>query len=195
MGRQNEPLISALALERPGAWRWVLGLSISILLLAPMAPLFFKAFQALPEGGLSVWVGESFLRSLMSSAVTGLFFSVTSLSLGLPLGALAAAYAFPGRSVFLMLLAMPLLIPSFLWAIALSDLSMALGLSSDSFLSGSTGTVLSFVPTGLALVMIAARAGAGSMTQSQADALRLAGGETLFLRFLQAGWPPHSQAS
>ena len=182
MGRQSEPLVSALVLERPGTWRWVLGLCVFVVIIAPAVPLLIGVFRHLPEDGLDAWIGSGFLTSLWASLRIGASVAAVSASLGMPLGLVAAVYAFPGRGVFIGLSALPLLVPSFLWAIGLSNLRLPI--------SGTLGAVAAFSSLGVSLVLFATLSALRATTQSQADALRIAGGERLLLVTLASGILP-----
>jgi len=96
---------------------------------------------------------------------------------GLPAGLFPALYTVPLRRTLLGLVALPLLVPSFLWAVGLSMLRMAMGLSPESILAGFSGTVLAFSATAVPLVTLATYVAGRRISQGEADAARLAGGE------------------
>ncbi|MBL7716617.1 MAG: hypothetical protein JNL01_14225 [Bdellovibrionales bacterium] len=78
---------------------------------------------------------------------------------------------------------MPLLIPSFLWAIGLSTLRMQLGLGSDSILSGLSGSIIAFSSLAIPLVVYASFVSARGLSQGQVDAAYLSGGDKVLLRY------------
>ncbi len=157
-------MISPLVLERAGHWRGALCLLLLALVLAPILPLIAKV-------GVGP-VGPEFWPSLGRSVATGAGVSVLSLILGLPLGVLAAIYRFAGRGPLLGLSALPMLVPSFIWALGISELRLPFG------------SVLAFSTMGFSLVLWVAFGAARLTTRGQADAARLVGGERAMLALL-----------
>jgi iron(III) transport system permease protein len=130
----------------------------------------------------------AFWRALARSVVVGAGVAGVSLAVGWPLGVQTALTRFPGRRALLTALALPLLLPSFLVAIGLSMLSHTI--------SGFSGTVWTFACLGVSLVACASLAATQTITRSQADAARLAGGESHLLRLaLRAAFPLAALAS
>ena len=175
-------MISPAVLEQPGPWRTVgiaLGLALAV---APAVSLLWPAFvTSSPEStdALASSFGNALARSLLVAAgAAGLSFSV-----GLPTGVFAGLYEFPARRLLLGALALPLLVPSFLWAIGLSMLRIRLGLSPNSFFSGATGCILAFSSLGLPLVVYASFAATRMLSKGQVDAVRLAGGEWVLVQY------------
>jgi len=170
-------MISPLILERPGRWRGV-GIAAGLLLAA--APVIVAAL-ALSGGGepnqvngfLDTGFGLAVLRSLKVAG--GVWF--VAVLVGLPAGLFPALYAIPLRRTLLGLVALPLLVPSFLWAVGLSMLRMALGLPAQNIMAGFSGTVLAFSATAVPLVTLATFLAGRRISQGEADAARLAGGE------------------
>lgn len=168
-------MISAYALERPGFWRpcaialvFAIAFTPALVLLLASPANQVSAAQLLTSG-----FGAALSRSfLVAIAVT-----ILCCSIALPAGVCAGLYDFPFRRLLLLALAVPLLIPSFLTAIGLSLLRIALGLSPDSFLSGFTGTVLAFTTFAVPLVFFIALASVRSISRSQLQAARLAASE------------------
>ena len=168
-------MISCAIIEHRGKWRLP---AIGIGLLIALAPAGVLVFAA---EGSSATQFSNLLRSGFSTALLrslAVAFSVASLAVvfGLPTGLVAGLYDFPLRRLLLAALVLPLLVPSFLGAIGLSMLRTALGLPSDSFLSGLTGTVLAFTMFALPLVVFITLVSVRGITRSQTDAARLAGG-------------------
>jgi ABC-type Fe3+ transport system permease subunit len=77
----------------------------------------------------------------------------------------------------LILATLPLLVPSFLWAIGWSILAARLGTSVGQALDGVAGCALVFAAAAFGLVLLTSYMAAASLTGSQIDAARLAGGE------------------
>jgi iron(III) transport system permease protein len=170
-------MISCVSLEHPGKWR-VTGVAILFLIAAlPAVPLFW---QALATQDLFS-VGSGFRSALLNSTGVALLVAIVSVVLGLPIGVLAALYEFPGRRLVLVLATLPLLVPSFLWAIGWSALAAHLGPGAGQALDGVTGCVVVFSAEAFALVLLTSYTAAASLTGSQIDAACLAGGERVVL--------------
>lgn len=178
-------------LDRPGAWR-AAALLPFVALAAPALSLFVAAL-AMPS---ATWLGAGYGAALLTSVQVAVAVAAISLALGLPAGLLSACYRFRGRRLLLALLALPLLMPSFLWAIGLAMLRAALGWSPGGLLSGATAGVLACSALGVPLVLFATLLAVSLVTQGQADAARLAGGETILLRYAthSAAWPATAAA-
>lgn len=169
-------MMSCLILERPGKWRGI-GIAAGLLLaLAPTLALLLSLGQATTNSPAPVFT-TVFLNSLIRSLAVALTVAILSVVIGLPAGVMAGLYQFTLRRTLLALLALPLLVPSFITAIGFSMLRIALGLSPDSFLSGFTGTVIAFATFGTPLVAFITLASVRGISRSQVDAARLAGGE------------------
>ncbi|MBI4404717.1 MAG: hypothetical protein HY537_11175 [Deltaproteobacteria bacterium] len=166
-------MISCVELEQPGKWHLILSGVILALAFCPNLPLFWL----LVSGTSSfVWenLGPGFASALSHSLVVCAASSAASVLIGLPAGALAGLYEFPGRRMFLWIIAIPLLVPSFLWAIGLSQLGVGL--------SGITGGTYAFTSLGLPLVLYVTFVSARRLTKSQTEGVRIVGGEWLVLR-------------
>ena len=172
-------MISPALLERPGAWRRI-GLATGLLVaLAPPASLLLPRVAE----GQFLDLGGGFLIAISRSIGVGAAACILGLAAGLPVGLLAGLYTFPLRRVFLAVLALPLVIPSFLWAIGLSSLRIGMGLDADSLLSGASGCVLAFGAFTTPLVALATYLAVSGLPQTQVDAARVAGGEFVVLRY------------
>ena len=148
-------------------WR-VLGVAgLLLVAVAPTAPLLWTASASTEPVTSSV--GLAFGGALLNSLVVAFFVAATSLAVGLPAGVSIALYDFPGRRLFAALLALPILVPTFLWAIGWSSLT--------SEISGVSGCVLVFSAAAIPLVLLMSYAATGSLSGSQFDAARVAGGE------------------
>jgi iron(III) transport system permease protein len=172
-------MISCDVLEKPNTWRSAIVIAILGTAFAPALPLFWEALSdGSPQSALDISFWTASLRSIaVAIAVIG-----GALLLGFPTGVLAGLYEFPGRRPLLALLAIPLIIPSFLWAIGLSQFRIHIGMSSESILSGLTGTVLAFLCWALPLVIYMTLITARCLSKSQIEAVRISGGEKLVLR-------------
>lgn len=129
-----------------------------------------------------VGLDAPFWIALGRSVLVGVFVAFVSLGIGWPLGVRVGLTHFPLRRFLLALLALPLLLPSFLIAIGLSMLWRGFG--------GAPAVVWAFACLGVPLVSFAALAATLTFTRGQADAARLAGGERhLFRLALRAAFP------
>lgn len=167
-------MISAAALERPGRWRSV-GVAAGLGMAgAPALALLAQAWVGSPSDAL---LGSGFSGAIGRGLGVAGGTAVCALALGLPCGLVAGLYRFPARRWLLGALALPLLMPSFLWAIGLSMLRIDLGLPRDSVLSGASGVVWSFAALGTPLVVFAVLVAVRLLPANALDAARLAGGE------------------
>ncbi|MDA2930624.1 hypothetical protein MYX84_11880 [Acidobacteria bacterium AH-259-O06] len=173
-------MISCLLLERPGRWRifGVAGL-LSIAML-PSMPLLWRAATSFDAG--TFVIGEAFSSALFNSAVVAFTVMFIALVVGLPIGVLAALYHVPGKKPVLVLVALPLLVPSFLWAIGWSALAARWGRTASEVLSGFAGCIIVFSATGIPLVLLTAFIVTIGLSASQVEAARLAGGERVVFR-------------
>jgi len=172
-------MISSGVLERPGWWRSAgiaLGLGFAA---APALILIGPLFTVGAGTGFGAGFPDAVGRSLLVAAGAALL----SLAVGLPAGLVTSLYQFPLRRPLVGVLALPLLVPSFLWAIGLARLRVEAGLARDGLLSGASGCVIAFAALGIPLVVYATMAAARGITQSQLDGVRLATGESAVLRY------------
>ena len=182
-------MISPAVLERPGKWRGI-GIGIGLMLaVAPAAPLLWPIVVGGP-GAAQASLGEVFGTAVGRSLIVALATAVVSLVIGLPAGLLAALYDFPARRLLLGTLAIPLLVPSFLWAIGLSMLRIWLGLPPESLLSGASGSVIAFTALGLPLVVYVTFVATRGLSKSQVDAVRIAASDLAVFRYgLRSAFP------
>ncbi len=172
-------MISPAVLEAPGAWRRIALVSGLTLALVPTVPLLWSAASQ-PQ---FFDVGSGFMRALGRSLAVGGGASLLALAAGLPSGLIAALYNFPFKHILLGASALPLVVPSFLWAIGLSAFRIRMGFGTDSILSGASGSVLAFAAFGTPLVVFATFLAARKLSNTQVDAARIAGGESTVLRY------------
>ncbi len=105
-----------------------------------------------------------------------------SLAIGWPLGVRAGLARFPCRRILLALLALPLLLPSFLVAIGQSMLWRGFG--------GAFAVLWAFLCQGVPVVTFAALAATLALTRGQVDAACLAGGgKHVFRLAMRAAFP------
>lgn len=173
-------MISCLALERPGTWRTAGITALLVIALLPAAPLVWGALVF--QGSAPIFAGNTFQIALANSGLLALCVAAVSLLLGLPLGVLTARYEFPGRNLFFALATLPLLVPSFLWAIGWASMAAHLGPDATDGLSGFPGCLLVFSTQGIPLVLLVSYAAMLALSGSQIDAARLAGGEGVVVR-------------
>jgi iron(III) transport system permease protein len=129
-------------------------------------------------------VDADFFRAILQSILVGALAAFPAFLLGWPAGSAAAIWQFPLRKTVLLLTALPLLLPSFLIAIGLSMLRWGI--------DGLGGVVWTFAALNVPLVFVTALAAAGSITTSQANAARLAGGEQMLFRLTLRATAPAS---
>lgn len=173
-------MISCLVLERPGTWRTIGITALFCLALLPAMPLVWSALGSLMSA--SAFAGSTFYNAIANSLLLALCVMVVSLVAGLPLGVLTALYEFPGRSVAFALVTLPLLVPSFLWAIGWTTITAYLTPFVSASLSGFSGCLLVMSMQGVPLVLLTTYAATLALSGSQVDATRLAGGERVVLR-------------
>jgi iron(III) transport system permease protein len=93
-------------------------------------------------------------------------------------------------------IALPLFVPPFLWAIGFAMLRSTLGLTPDSVLGGRLGAIAVFAAMGVPLAAFATMVAAAMIARHPADAARLAGGEpALWTEALRATAPAASMAA
>lgn len=172
-------MISPAFLEGRGQWRRIGLISGLLVALAPPASLLVPrlAEWSFPEFGAGFFISIS--RSMGVAAGAALL----GLAAGLPVGLVSGLYVFPLRRLFLAVLALPLVIPSFLWAIGLSSLRIEMGLDPAGLLSGVSGSVLAFSAFTTPLVALGTYLAVSGLSSTQVDAARVAGGEGVVLRY------------
>ncbi len=168
-------MISPLLLEKPGQWRLWGVVVLFVAFLLPTIPLLWQSASSLE----SFTLGPAFWWGLQNSLLVALTVSLICLAVGLPLGVLVGLYAVPARRGLLALAALPLVVPSFLWAIGWSALAAHGGRSIAAALSGFAGCVLVFSALGIPLVLLSCYSATRRLTASQVEAARLSGGERL----------------
>ncbi len=170
-------MISPLVLEQPGRWRHA-AIAILVLPVLPILPLMLQA------GSPTTWldVGSAFWRATSNSLSLAFLVGGVGWLMGLPLGVLAGLFRFRCKTVLVALLALPLLVPSFLWAIGWMSLASRVGPWACQIVEGWVGCVFVFSAGALSLTTFASLAATRSITASAAEAARLAGGDGLLVR-------------
>ena len=172
-------MISCVVLERPGKWRTVGVAALLLTAMLPAVPLLHHLLTS-PSSAASVMTG-AFASALRHSLLLGGGVAAISFLVGLPLGVLAALYEFPARKILLALATLPLLVPSFLWAIGWSSLAARLGPVATNAISGFSGSVLVFSSGAIPLALLTSYAACTTLSGSQLDAARLAGADKCVL--------------
>lgn len=122
------------------------------------------------------WIPDShFISAITRSLIVMFSVLIISIGVGLPLGTLAGLYDFRGKRVLLAILALPLLMPSFLWAIGLSQFQILLNISEFTHLAGATGSIFVFCALLIPLTLYASMLGVKSLSSHQIDALAMIG--------------------
>ncbi len=171
-------MISPLVLEQPGHWRPYAVVSLLALPLLPIMPLLSQGGTI----GARLVVGSAFWHATFNSLALALLIGAIAWLVGLPIGVLAGLYCFPAKRLLLVLLALPLLVPSFLWAIGWMGLASRVGQWARTGIEGWTGCILVFSAGAISLTTFASLAATKFMTASATEAARLAGGDLLLLR-------------
>lgn len=179
MGGRQQSMSSCLRLERPAAWRPIALAVLFTLVTAPVWPLIRHALV----GGDSPDLGGAFWTGMRNSLGIAIYVAVLALAVGLPAGLVVALYEFPGRRPFLAAATIPLLAPSFLWAIGWSALAGRLGPTATDWMNGQLGCCLVFLSSAVPLVLWITYAATMSLAGSQVEAARMAGGESTVLRY------------
>jgi iron(III) transport system permease protein len=170
---------SCLWLERPAAWRSIAIAILFTLVTAPAWPLGWHAFTGSGPSDL----GEPFWTAMRNSLEIAISVVVLALAIGLPAGLVVALYEFPGRRLFLAAVTIPLLAPSFLWAIGWSVLAGHVGPTATVWMNGRLGCCLVFLSSAVPLVLWITYAATMSLAGTQVEAARMAGGERTVIQY------------
>jgi iron(III) transport system permease protein len=182
----------ALAPRERGSWWRGAGIAVGLILVAAPALLLLRTL-AWPTGVAPL--GGGFLAAIGRSLGVAAGAAGVALALGFPSGLVAGLYRFPMRRLLLAALAVPLLIPSFLWAIGLSIFRIEIGLPRDSILSGAGGTILAFAALGIPLVAFTTLVAIRFLPANALDAARIAGGELAVARNVSRAVVPAALAA
>ena len=168
---------SCLWLERSAAWRPIAIGFLMALVTVPTWPLVWHAVAASEATG----PGAPFWDAMRNSLEMAGYAAVLALLIGLPAGLVTALYTFPGRRLLLAAVTLPLLAPSFLWAIGWSALAQRLGPNATLLVNGRVGCCLVFLGSAVPLVLWMTYAATISLAGTQVEGARLAGGERAVL--------------
>lgn len=161
--------MNARLLEAASPWRGVSAIAILFFVVLPTLTMLLGALAADSEEVLR----PSFTNALVNAIIVAVAVTLMAVLIGLPMGVLAGRYTFPLREAALALVALPLLLPTFLWAI---------GWSAVVDLPAFAGAILSFAAPSISLVALTAFVSAHSLTASQVEAALLSGGELVVLK-------------
>lgn len=152
----------------------ILGLS-----LLPTVWLVFSAFEGGPAFAI---LRGPFMAALKRTLL--LFASVAgaALLLGWPAGTFIGLVRFPGRWLFLAVLALPVFTPASLWAIGVSAARPYVAYRHQWWFDGFAGILMTGLVQALPLVLFATMLLARAIPASQIDAARLAGGARTMLK-------------
>jgi ABC-type Fe3+ transport system permease subunit len=192
LAAHGSQMISPALLERPGAWRGI-GIAAALGVAASPGLVLLARFAASPSTSWSF--GAGFQSAIATSLIVAGAASICALVLGMPCGLLAGLYRFRVRQVLLAALALPLLLPSFIWAIGLSMLRIDLGISRGGVLSGIFGVVWSFAALGTPLVVFTTLIAVRLLPAGAVDAARIAGGERAVLHYCARAAVPAALAA
>lgn len=170
-------MTTGMILESPGRWRAASILALLALPILPTIPLLWFSL-----GSAFTCGGDSFAQALGNSVIVAVLVAMVSFALGLPVGVLNALYDYRGSRILLALAMLPLLVPSFLWAVGWRCFLEHFGRASLRLISGYPGGALVFLPGALTLVLFTTIASTLALSGSQVEAARLAGGEKALFR-------------
>jgi iron(III) transport system permease protein len=161
--------MNAALIESASRWRILAALAILALVVFPTVTMLANSIGS----GTNDPILSSFVTALQNGLWVAIAVVLLSFLVGLPLGVFLARYQFPFRSAGLAVIALPLLMPTFLWA---------LGWSSIFAIRGFAGAILSVAAPSVSLVALTALISARSLSASQVEAAFLAGGESAVLK-------------
>lgn len=170
-------MTSCAGLERPGRWRAWATVALLLLTALPSFPLVWQSATR----SVSMSLGGGFASAVGNSLAVAVLVAGSILVVGVTAGVAVGLYEFPGRRCFLALVVLPALVPTFLWAIGWSALTAGLGPAATALLSGHAGCVLVFSAGTLPLTVLTAYTSTTTLSGSQVEAARLAGGEHVVL--------------
>jgi len=163
--------MTAGLIEKASPWRAIAAMGLLVPVIWPTVAMLTNSLGVEAQSALR----PSFQTALTSGLGVALLVAVLSFLIGLPLGILMSRFRFPFRNAVLAFAALPLLVPTFLWAIGWSTLFAWRGVA---------GAILSFAIPSVSLVMFTSLISARSLSASQLEAAFLAGGEPAVLRHM-----------
>jgi iron(III) transport system permease protein len=163
--------MNAGLIEKTSHWRSLAAVGFLVPVVWPTLTMLTNSLGVDAQAALR----PSFETALASGLRVAFLVTVLSFLAGLPFGILMSRFRFPFRNTVLALAALPLLVPTFLWAIGWSALIAW---------RGAAGVILSFAIPSVSLVMFTSLISARSLSASQIEAAFLAGGEAAVLRHM-----------
>ena len=98
---------------------------LSVFILLPILTVVYNAFKE-PDGGIGVqnfvnfWATPSYRRGLQNSIICAFLTLATTSAIGIPVAYIMTRYDFSGKKVFTLLTTLPLMVPPFVGALALT---------------------------------------------------------------------------
>ena len=123
-----------------------------------------------------------FLGALARSGKQVLWVSALAFLLGWPFGTLCGLLRFPTKWLCLAILALPLVVPPFLWAIGIQGLKPFLSFGRQAWLDGFPGCVLAYTVQAMPIVALVSAAAASQISQSERESVLLFAGARRLLR-------------
>ncbi|MGD8544956.1 MAG: iron ABC transporter permease, partial [Candidatus Bathyarchaeota archaeon] len=111
---------------------------LSVFILLPIFTVIINAFEE-PDGGIGTknfenfWATPSYRRGLANSFFCAFLTLVTTSAIGIPVAYIMTRYGFPGKKIFTLLTIIPLMVPPFVGALAITGML------------GRNGTITNFV--------------------------------------------------
>lgn len=142
--------------------------------------IFYRPFWAA--------LGRSFRQMAWSGAV--------AFAIGWPYGTALGLFRFPLKRACFFMLAVPLLVPPFLWAIGLQSLKPFFSYRNQLWVDGFMGTVLAYATLLIPLVSLVAAVAATQITRSESEVAAMHGGRMASFRLaLRHGLPAAAGAT
>jgi len=154
----------------------LLVLAIGVVLLLPIATIILSSFGGSSAGAWLQVFDAPYLGAIRRSLVLMSYVLALALVVGLPLGVLAGIYKFPWKTAGFTLLAVPLFMPTFLWAVGISSLRPFFSYGNQQWFDGLPGSVMTCVMQVVPLAAFTAIAAVRTLTASQTDSVRIAAG-------------------
>ena len=160
----------------------LVALGLALLLLAPVAWVLLEALQVEQARALEILTSPDTLQVVLNSLVLTAGVTAGSILLGVPLAILTAQTTLPGRRVWTVVVALPLVIPSYIGAFAfvsafgprgvLQGLLAPIGIAELPAIYGLAGTVLVLTLFSYPYVFLTTRASLLSVDATVLEAAR-----------------------
>ena len=176
----TEPMANPLKFARTVPWK---PLATGLLLTLVWLPLVALWIGGQADGSGFRWLGDAaFTGALRRSGLLLASLIATGLFIGLPAGVWIGLHPFRGRSLFLGMQCLPLLLPPFLVSIGLSFLRPWLPYAQQDWVDGLSGCVLTGAQRVIPVALVTAVLTTFRIPPSQRAAAAMAGGEPLLFR-------------